>query len=118
MVTVERLESRAKTMSQPVMRSGWQSGISSGVRLAAMMPAVRATPSTSPLASWPARTAARVAAFLFRGTGAGAGRRLPDGLRLGGDCHHSRLTGRGQVREAAEPGHIPRRAHRSGAGPD
>src|SRR6266478_1104432 len=47
-----------------------------------------------------------------------AGGRLPDGLRLGGDVHHSRLTRGGQVREAAEPGHIPRRAHRSGAGPD
>ncbi len=53
-------------MSTPVMRSGWQSGISSGVRLAPMIPAVRATPSTSPLASWPARIAARVGAFIFK----------------------------------------------------
>src|SRR6266498_1975557 len=57
MVTAQRLASRAKVTSQPVIRSGWQSGIRSDVRLAAMMPAVRATPSTSPLADWPARMA-------------------------------------------------------------
>ena len=73
-VIVERRESSANSTSTPVIRSGWQRGIRSGVRLAAMMPAVRATPSTSPFASWPARTAARVAAFIFRVTRATASR--------------------------------------------
>src|SRR5258705_883601 len=93
MVTVERLSSRAKLTSQPVIRRGWQGGMSSGVRLAAMIPAVRATPSTSPLAVCPARIAWRVAGRIFTITCATASRAVsffgetstirasPDGVR-------------------------------------
>ena len=103
MVTVERLSSRAKAMSQPVMRSGWQRGIRSGVRLAAMIPAVRATPSTSPLAICPARMALSVAGRIVSTTRATASRAVsffgetstirasPDGRQVGEAAKARRL---------------------------